>query len=178
MNTFKTILSAIALAGLAAHAQAQTAWGQIPISGTTQKTGLGGADAQGAAFSDTYSFSLVGQGANSAGSIASIDFSDLGWTTALTGSLTLAGGSYSRTYSFGGLSGYTPTALNFGALSAGKYVLTVAGTATGADGGAYSFGMNFTPSQAAPVPEPESLAMMLSGLGLMAVVGRRRKVHE
>ncbi len=178
MNRIKNILWASALLALATQAQAlSTPWGTIPGTGVTHKTGDGGSLTQGDSFSDTYTFTLVGAGANSEGSVSSVDFSDLSWVTSLDGSFTLAGGAYSQTYSFGGVSGYTPTALNFGSLSAGAYTLTVAGTATGADGGLYSFGMNFTPLATAPVPEPETLAMMLSGLGLLAVAGRRRQVR-
>ncbi len=68
-------------------------------------------------------------------------------------------------------------------LAAGDYKLTVSGTATGtsqlfdgadhgpatANGGAYSVALN-TP----PVPEPESYALMLAGLGLVGYTARRK----
>ncbi len=68
-------------------------------------------------------------------------------------------------------------------LLAGNYDLQISGTA-GAFGGAYWGGATlvtnnsalFSPS--APVPEPETYAMMLAGLGLMGFVARRRKQKE
>lgn len=57
---------------------------------------------------------------------------------------------------------------SFGALTAGDYYYTVA--ATGSGGGGFTFG-----SYIVPVPEPETVAMMLAGLGLLGFVSRRRR---
>ncbi len=62
-------------------------------------------------------------------------------------------------------------------LVAGNYDLQVSGTA-GAFGGAYWGGATLATNNSlifAPVPEPETYAMMLAGLGLMGFVARRRK---
>ena len=61
--------------------------------------------------------------------------------------------------------------LAWGPLSAGHYYLTVGGTATGTLGGLYNGAISVT---APPIPEPESYAMFLAGLGLMGVIVRRR----
>jgi len=55
-------------------------------------------------------------------------------------------------------------------LGSGLYHLNVSGTASG-KGGLYNGVMSIT---AAPVPEPESYAMLLAGLGLMGGIARRR----
>lgn len=57
-----------------------------------------------------------------------------------------------------------------GVLSSGTYTLLVNGFSSGAAGGLYN--LSFA---VAAVPEPETNAMMLLGLGLMGVVAYRRK---
>ncbi len=52
---------------------------------------------------------------------------------------------------------------------AGLYHLDITGNATGLAGGTYAVALS-----AAPVPEPESYAMLLAGLGLMGTIARRR----
>lgn len=54
-------------------------------------------------------------------------------------------------------------------VAAGSYYIEIGGNAIGSQGGVYQFAMN-----TAPVPEPETYALMLAGLGLLGVVGRRR----
>jgi hypothetical protein len=56
-------------------------------------------------------------------------------------------------------------------LLAGNYTLQVRGTVTGSGGGSYAGTLNLT-----PIPEAETYAMLLAGLGLMGVVSRRRKI--
>lgn len=54
--------------------------------------------------------------------------------------------------------------------AAGSYYWAVAGDAVGSNGGVYLYAAN----TAAVVPEPETYAMMLAGLGLIGFIGRRR----
>jgi hypothetical protein len=60
-----------------------------------------------------------------------------------------------------------------GPLAAGSYYLDVKGVATGSFGGTYSAAINVT-----AVPEPESYAMLLAGLGLMGAIARRRNKND
>jgi hypothetical protein len=54
-------------------------------------------------------------------------------------------------------------------LSAGTYVLEVRGNVTGSSGGSYSGTLNV-----APVPLPAALPLLLSGLGMLGGLARRR----
>ena len=58
---------------------------------------------------------------------------------------------------------------SFENLSAGTHTMTVAGNSARAT---YLWGGNIV---AAPVPEPQSVAMLLAGLGLMGAVAARRR---
>ncbi len=60
--------------------------------------------------------------------------------------------------------------LSTGVLAAGSYYLQVDGSVLGSAGGKYSADIAL-----APVPEPETYAMMLAGLGLLGFTARRRK---
>jgi hypothetical protein len=58
-------------------------------------------------------------------------------------------------------------------LAAGSYSLEVSGLASGAGGGKYNGVLTVT-----AVPEPESYAMLLAGLGLMGAIAKRRKAKQ
>lgn len=59
------------------------------------------------------------------------------------------------------------------ALSAGNYYLSVTGQVLGSAGGSYAGDIVMV-----PVPEPETYAMLLGGLGLIGAVARRRKANK
>lgn len=61
----------------------------------------------------------------------------------------------------------TNTTYHF-AVAAGQYQLTVSGVADGMSGGGYNGSMTLA------VPEPESYAMFLAGIGLLGMIVRRR----
>jgi len=58
------------------------------------------------------------------------------------------------------------------ALAANTYTLEVRGNVVGSAGGAYSGTLNFA---TLPVPEPETYALMLAGLGMLGWVASRRR---
>ena len=59
----------------------------------------------------------------------------------------------------------------FSPLAAGNYFYEVTGDVTGTVGGSYTLS-----STVSPIPEPETYAMLLAGLGLVGFSARRRKV--
>ncbi|MBK1682881.1 FxDxF family PEP-CTERM protein [Rhodoferax fermentans] len=65
--------------------------------------------------------------------------------------------------------------LTLGSLAAGSYYLNIYGSTVGTLGGGYSGAISVTPFTA-PVPEPETFAMLLAGLGVMGAIARRRKI--
>jgi PEP-CTERM motif len=60
---------------------------------------------------------------------------------------------------------------NFGTLAAGDYYYKVTGNAQGKLGGSYTFASTMT----AVVPEPQTYALFLGGLGALGYVARRRR---
>ena len=63
--------------------------------------------------------------------------------------------------------------LTMGPLAAGNYYLSVVGMATGTSGGLYTGSITMNPP-VTPVPEPESYAMLLAGLGIIGTIAVRR----
>ena len=59
----------------------------------------------------------------------------------------------------------------FSSLADGAYVLSIVGTPTSSTFASYGGFVNVTPA----VPEPESIALALAGLGVAFTLGRRRK---
>lgn len=73
----------------------------------------------------------------------------------------------SADFAFDGMSGSTTNSVM---LNTGKYFYQVTGEATGFAGGLY-----LLTSTIVPVPEPETYAMLLAGLGALGFLARRRQ---
>lgn len=122
------------------------------------------------AFEDTYLFSLVT--ANNGMSTAVSN--NLGDVLGLTegnvalfkedGAVDIAIGNYAFDDASGSVS------YEFGALAAGNYYYAVTGMGTGSLGGFYTISSSVT-----AVPEPETYAMMMAGLGVMGLLLKRSR---
>lgn len=168
---FKSLFVAAVLAGAGA-ANAVTAPSNLPFITPTQ------IDVQSSTFSNTFAFYVPTLSNFSAhlGTSNSLLFGSLSILALNFGSISLSNGATGVSSNIGATHTGDISAL----LGQGNYTLTVTGTAlpvtvagVGAigSGGSYSIYGNM-----APVPEPETYAMFLAGLGVIgAVVSRRRK---
>lgn len=117
-------------------------------------------------FADSFSF-VVGEPVD-----FTLDFSNLGLGSRASLSVFLNGneivGSFGRnlTFAWGPFTGSGSSAFPFA--SGSQFLVTVSGTDSTAGNPAYQLGIT------AAVPEPASVAMMLSGLAAVAGVARRR----
>jgi PEP-CTERM motif len=112
-------------------------------------------------FQDVYSFTIANPG-DLSGSITAINF----------GGYNIAGLTVNlqdSTFAIIG-SDNSPSSFTFSGLAAGNYALNVLGFADGSAGGFYAGG-----AIATTVPEPETYALMLAGLGIVGFVAARRR---
>jgi hypothetical protein len=124
------------------------------------------------AFMDTFTFtpSVTGMAAGSLTTIGFTKSSDLDFTGAtLNGvAFTLGGGGPGHNFGFTGL---IPTA--------GSLIVKVWGIAAPALAAGTSISASYAGAMAvSPIPEPETYAMMMAGLGLVGFMARRRKKTE
>ncbi|MES2205191.1 MAG: FxDxF family PEP-CTERM protein [Pseudomonadota bacterium] len=153
-----SVVALAALASVNASAAVYNA-GFIAANNTTQLLAQGFIGA--GALSDTINFTLLSNAPNATVAAASFAFAPTVQIDNFTASLYDAGNNLLGT-------GGSYSAFSTGALTAGDYHLNITGNVTGSFGGAYS--ANITPA-----PEPETWAMMLAGLGLVASATRRKK---
>ena len=151
------IASVLALAGASAQAFAYN-WDLSEPLDVQQSYKL-----KGTSFSDTITFTLPGLSDLEVGAVSNI-FGSFGISN---GSVSVYKGA-TLLDSFA-VTGTTNSAM-YSSLGAGAYSFVVAGTVSGKSGGNYTLNAAVT-----PVPEPETYALMLAGLGAVAFIARRRK---
>ena len=160
--------------------------GVNPTSITSAPLVIHSAIAAGA-FQDAYTFTVNGVGGNITTGVASNTYADsfsqiAGFNVSIwrCGSLATCG-TATDILVLGPNAGspVPPPGSQFasvaGNIAAGAYYFDVAGTATGGLAAAYNGSVDTVASTTPSVPEPETYAMMLAGLGLMGFVARRRR---
>lgn len=147
---------------------------------------FGGGTGSGGTFDDTFTFTF-GAGTGSSGyNVSTLNF-NLGpgfnfnslitgmslWNTNGTGTATSL--TANDTWVADSLSVGGTNTLSFGNISTlpGTYYLKVSGK-VGAAADGYFYSGSISSSTVSPVPEPETYAMLLAGLGLMGAIARRR----
>ncbi|MDD5363791.1 MAG: FxDxF family PEP-CTERM protein [Gallionellaceae bacterium] len=159
MTMQKVLAVALFSAGVFATGLTQAATDLGTVAGSIPTTGFA-APAPGS-FADSYVFDIA-TASSFGGSVTNIAIPSLFNISGLTLSLYDSASNLLATW------GTTGGSISLAA--ADDYSFTVSGNATGAMGGIYSFAVS-----AQPVPEPGEFALMLSGLGLMGYMVRRRK---
>lgn len=121
--------------------------------------------------SDSFTFTLANAGNLYASAVANNLNHTFDITDGTVSLVRLAGDGGTEqvidTFSFNGTSGSTTN--SFGVQDAGSYAYRITGMAVGSVGGVYTI-----TSETAPVPEPNTLVLMVAGLSALALLQRRR----
>ena len=183
-STLKRAVGIAVLVGVSSGAYASTDTNLGMVSASVPTTFTGSVIDGSTSFSDIFRFSLEQPNAGSGYSVVNfpLDLGDVGSLNTVLSTVSLV--SYGADNAFGGgddqvlksvvlpSDGNTQNHISLSwdqPITGGAY-LSVAGVVDGSLGGIYSGSI----SSVSPVPEPESFAMLLAGLGLMGAVVRRR----
>lgn len=176
-----TLAALLSLASVSAFADTLTTLsvGALPTSITYSNTF--NASTTGSTFFDDFYFTIPSGSANSITSSLNLD-SIFGLTnlnarlyignTHETGAMapgTLVS-DWGTTVNYSPTVSSTTIVLNPITLAAGTYTLQIRGTVSGSAGGSYAGVLNL----ANPVPEPETYALLVAGLGLVGGMSRRK----
>jgi len=174
----KTLIATALLAAMGAASATTYSWGSHDSTAESNLTYV-----SVFAFNDVYTFSL-GTAEVASSSVVSLNLSPVYAISNGSYSLVMDNGATGPdvgdtllgTWSFSGSTGSTSHSVS---LAVGNYYYIVSGLATGAGDGAHNAGIYSIASTISPsvitVPEPESYALMLAGLGVVGFLAGRRR---
>jgi hypothetical protein len=164
----KALAAAVALTALAGTASAAD-YNIGNLSEIPSFSDGSGLFAPGESISDNWFFSIGPLPADFSGLVSSVYTQSTGFIDDFMVSLTGPDGYMAswEAFSSGGTLGFQ-WAAGADTLVAGDYTLSVTGVARGST----TYSVDFT---AAPIPEPETYALMLAGLGAVGFVARQRR---
>jgi hypothetical protein len=176
MNTTKTILSTMLLAGAALAVPLVLAAdiSHLPqplvlLDGTTDYGASFAAGNMGNTFADKFTFSTIGVNfvdslVSSISRTATVGLDITGFALYDSANTLVSNGTMLGS---GSIDLWSLSANN---LAQGNYYVQVSGSLVSATSGSFGANLNVT-----PVPEPETYGMMLAGLGVLGFLARRRK---
>lgn len=163
-------LAMLAASGMAAANDISIDAGILPASPAAPYSYLFVHDAT--AFTDTIDFVLGSGSLGASANSLNVAFNGLDVLNIQGLSYSVWGGtSASNTTWYGTFPGNN-ISYDIGLSLPGAYHLVVSGVADGVNGGAYGVAL------ISSVPEPEMLAMLLAGLGILGIVARRKKATQ
>lgn len=186
INTFlKRAVTVAVLAGVSAGANATPTNGNLGDVTIGVPTSFSGSMVPAGAFQDFFSFTLPANGGSGYSVLnLPLDVPDVGTFNTMLTTMTLISNPdgilnngdetvLDVAKAVDGNNTSDSLSLTWGPTAGGNMNLLIAGVTNGTLGGIYNGSIS-----ALPVPEPETYAMLLAGLGLMGAVVRRRSMRK
>lgn len=163
-------LACLAISGSAFANDLHVDAGVLPISPSAPYGHLFVHDAT--AFTDTLDFYVSTGSLGTSANSLNVQFNGLDVFNIAGLSYSIWGGTSAANTTWYGTFAGDNTTHDIGAIIPGAYHLVIEGLSNGSSGGAYGVAL------VSGVPEPESVAMMLAGLGLLGFVKRRKNLGK
>jgi hypothetical protein len=163
-------LASLAISGTALANNIYVDAGVLPVSPSAPYGHLFAHDAS--AFTDTIDFYVSTGSLGTSANALNVKFNNLDVFNITGLSYSIWGGTAAASTTWYGTFAGDNMTHDIGSIVPGAYHLVIDGLANGSSGGAYGVAL------VSGVPEPESVMMMLTGLGLLGLVKRRKKFNK